>query len=402
MPELNEHDPFLLRAYEPAVGITLDLLAGAFEKEQEARELASHLETEGLGRPETVSWVDVEAAAAAYDALSVIERTEFLPPDPAWDAIPAELGPLLQTDLIPPGYRVSELVIMNQADPATYPRSPSFSLSLPHTSAGWSIRVVLEQLLGTDTVHLEGFVFHEHDGAFSWPAEEDISFPADATEERSWQQTGRRLLGQFVRTDHGDAWWYGVDQKHRHAWAVWGAHAGVESLIAGEGIGSLLSSDTIVKTLALLPESEDATLWAYRFSIVEEEYARSRNYADWARKMVGHWLGTTVISTMSDPIMISAFDLVLAREAEENHRLFAEQWENRVRLGLDMRGSELLYVAKQPAVYVHRTTSRYDEFELSFAQGSFIIALGAQHEGTHNRDSMEEWAKRLRIWDDGF
>jgi len=400
VPELSPHDPFLLRAYEAESGIRLDLLAGAFDQEDEAQALADGLEREGLGQPEMVSWVDVATAAAAYDALSIAERTEYLPPDPAWGAIPEELQPLLRTDLIPPGYRVRELVIMNQADPADFPESPSIRLIARHSGAGWSVAVELEHLLEDSKIEIQGFAVQSVTED-SWPATR--TFPRDigSFSPRDWMRSRGAVAGYHATSPDGEAWWYGFDSETRHAWVIRGSIDGLNRLLVGVDERSLFDSDTIRKTLALLPDHTNASLWAYSFGIVGEEYSRRRGNVEWAEAMLGHWSANIYAKTSETPFLVTAFDLNSSLQSSYVYGLYWERQIGQLLAAQPDEQSHALTVNDRNAFYVHSPSplSRIPH-EINLRQGSYVVAIGWMHDSTYGLDTMVEWAKRLRIWDD--
>lgn len=398
-PALQDIDPFLLRTYEPQDGMRLNLMVGAFERDTRANSLVERLDEQGVGDPELVAWDQVEEAASAYDELSVEERTEYIPPEPAWGTIPPEVRSMLESDIIPRGYRVREITIVNQDDPATLPDSPFFELYAPHPAAGWSVEVSLEPLLGGDLLSIQGFTYRDSIQS-DWPSGDDLPIDEDALEARNWNRSDSIVPGFFGSTEDSTLW-HGIDGGKAHAWFIGSEDAeALERLLDGERLRPLVNSETIVKTLSLLPQERDVSLWAYQFDRVGEDYVTQKNNAAWARAMQGNWRATTVVETAEEPFFVSAFEVNLRREARRVYDMFLDSHETRLERVSDSVEDRILEVNGKTAVYVHEGAGRREFAELSFQQGSFVMALNARLEGNFDLESLVSWAQRLRIWED--
>ncbi len=401
-PAIEEFDPYLLRAYERGTGIHLDLMVGAFDRPELADEVMDTLVSRRLGNPQRIEWDAVAASVRAYDELPVAARTEFLPPDPAWNTIPLPVQDFLSLGIAPAGYRVSELLISDISDPANYPGSPAVEPVFSHASAGWSMQVMLESVLDTRAIFVQGMVMNEpftdddlamarRDGALQ-------DLPDMVLSQANWHRFDGTVVEGQLYGDEDAHVWIGIEERANRVWVLGGDPLSLDTLLSGEDLRPVLQSDTIIKTLSLLPEEHGARLWAYHFHVVGEAYVRSKGYAEWAVAMEGHWRADIVVDTATEPFLIGAFDLVQEFEAERVKAIFRDGHEQRIVSASSVTDDQIFSIRDRPAVYLHETSLR-DQSEVSFQAGSFIIALNARHQDGYTLESMADWADRLRVWD---
>ncbi|TVQ26139.1 MAG: SPOR domain-containing protein [Spirochaetaceae bacterium] len=401
-PALQEFDTYLLRAYERGTGIHLDLMIGAFEQPEMADEVLDTLVRRRIGDPQRIEWDSVAASARAYDELPVAARTEFLPPDPAWNIVPLPVQDFLSLDLVPVGYRVSELIISDISNPASYPRSPAVEAMLSQAHAGWSMQVMQESVIEARNVFVQGiamnepFTYSDLEAARRECALQDL--PDTAIGEGNWRRIDGAVVEGELFGDEEFHVWTGLEIEPNRVWILGGDPVSLENLLSGERLRPVLRSDTIIKTLSLLPDEHDAQLWAYHFHVVGEDYVESKGYAEWAVAMEGHWQADIVVDTTTEPFWVGAFDLTQEFEAERVHAIFRDGHERRISSAAAATEDRIFTIRDQAAVYLHGTALR-NQSELSFQAGSFIIALNALQQDGYTLESMVEWADRLRVWD---
>ncbi|HKL84782.1 MAG TPA: SPOR domain-containing protein [Treponemataceae bacterium] len=393
--EAKKHQPYILKTFQESEGILFDVMTGAFKTTEEAQGLLDTLQKDGIPAAELTSWSEKEACSKAFDELPAADRVEFLPPTPAWDTIPKDILGMLSTCPLPEGMGLKSLVLVNQQDnpySLGHEYAPSFFLDHINPSAGWSMRLSLEDLLSKEQVSLETFIgTKDAEKYFNQHVQDTISNGAS----QAW--LNKKITGLGTQLSDDSELWYGWDETKKQGWKLSGAGSVVQHILAGKGENRLLTSESLVKTLAILPTGTDAQLWSFMFSILSSTYAEERGNAQWAKLLVGNWSSTAFIKTNTEPLSIGAFDLNYTTTASRIHQMFMSA--NTSSTGDTLhRESRKWNVKDAKGWYLGPYSNRGNE--LSFAQGSFIICINTEVDALKEPEELQEWAERLPIWDD--
>ncbi|MBR5646510.1 MAG: SPOR domain-containing protein [Treponema sp.] len=157
---------------------------------------------------------------------------------------------------------------------------------------------------------------------------------------------------------------------------------------------ALISDPQVKRSLLLLPDDNlqvFRNFTAFMLYQVESDYAEEKGNVDWAKALVGHWQTTAYFSQSANDFTIDFFDLDYEPNAERVHKMF-------------MRDKNQMTDENFVDPYNHATKlnhvdawylSGWNSNELTFRTQSYIVAINAK---SLNEENLKEIAEDLKLW----
>lgn len=153
---------------------------------------------------------------------------------------------------------------------------------------------------------------------------------------------------------------------------------------------NLLVYPQVRKSLLVLPEKNENVqreLQVFNLSLVDEDYAEEKRYADWAIPIVGHWNAIAYFDQEGDEMLVNFFDLDYDYNASRIYGYFTEdhntEYYDEYSHASSLEGTDSWYVKV------------YDNHEVSFLYNNYIIAVDSTDNG---EEKLLELARDLKIW----
>lgn len=166
----------------------------------------------------------------------------------------------------------------------------------------------------------------------------------------------------------------------------------------------LLLYPEVLRNLSVFPKDSDSKtvkLAAFMMNRVPWSYAADRGYAWWAKNMVGNWTLTGYYVYEEKPVAISFFSVNYEKTALKLHNNFIQEkkkLQDNEYVAAFMRQQGMVH----KAVDVNRHGGWYmDQItfnELSFASGSYIIAIASAEPVKTGYSNLQAAAMKLNIW----
>lgn len=161
-----------------------------------------------------------------------------------------------------------------------------------------------------------------------------------------------------------------------------------EKLPSLENDSSLLIYPQIRRTLLVLPKKTETERKFLSFTLekVDESYAESKGYADWAIPIVGHWSADANFCQEDEFVSVTFFDLDYDYNAKQNHQMFMD---------------EHIVTETSHASTVKNADSWFVEpfgrgKEVSFSTKSYIIAVNSFD---LDEEELVQLSDELQIWE---
>lgn len=170
----------------------------------------------------------------------------------------------------------------------------------------------------------------------------------------------------------------------------------INLLIDSFNDGSLSLYPQMRRTFYVLPDKnpdEERKFISFNFKKVGEEYARERNYAEWALPIVGHSLAKSYFYDYNSLLCIGFYDLDYDFNAKNVHAHFTEAKNT----------SEITETNKPVSVngiegwYLLNSKQK----EVSFSTKSYVIAVDTEPTSILSKDDLIKFGTDLKIWDSG-
>lgn len=146
------------------------------------------------------------------------------------------------------------------------------------------------------------------------------------------------------------------------------------------------------KSLCVLPKkAAGRDFAAFTLSRVDESYAESKNYADWAIPRVGHWEASGYFLQDDEQVKVSFFDMDYEHNAQQIQELVAAD-----------RKRSIISNTNHPATINGTDAWWYvTNFakEIAFSIKSFRVCVDTDYDSSLGEDELNAFASELLIWE---
>ena len=383
----NNIDAYVVKTYDDDAYFSFDVHAGAFATPDESAETADALAALGIEDATLSEYADIKEKMLRYDAVVQQDNVVF---ETAENATLPEFSKAVRTCLadlpVNKNFLIESITI---ADFETLARTDggrlgSFKELSQETGADALAKAVyLDDLFGK---RVEVCVMERAAHFADFPGESTVQFalPGDDVLYATVASDGnvRTISGMNANTTlyvKIDAYDFSEDEFTAFLDNAWSDSATV-------------IYPQLRKSLCVLPKkAAGRDFAAFTLSRVDESYAESKNYADWAIPIVGHWNASGYFLQDNEQVEVSFFDMDYAHNAQKVHGMF-----------MDNHQESIFSDYNHPAT-VHETDAWYvknfDNKEISFSIKSFIVAVDTDYNSSINEDDLTVFASELLIWE---
>lgn len=380
-------DAYVVKTYDDDAYFSFDVHAGAFATPDESAETADALAALGIEDAELSEYADIKEKMLRYDAFVQQDNVIF---ETAENATLPEFSEAVRTCLanlpVNKNFLIESITI---ADFETLARTDggrlgSFKELSQETGADALAKAVyLDDLFGK---RVEVCVMERAAHFADFPVESTVQFalPGNDVLYATVASDGnvRTISGMnadttlFVKIDAYD---FSEDEFTAFLDNAWSDSATV-------------IYPQLRKSLCVLPKkAAGRDFAAFTLSRVDESYAESKNYADWAIPIVGHWKASGYFLQDGEEVSVDFFDMDYAHNAQRNQEMFNAAHRR-----------SILTDNNHPAT-VHETDAWYvenfDIKEISFSIKSFIVAVDTDDYASLNEDDLTAFASELLVWE---
>lgn len=383
----NNIDAYVVKTYDDDAYFSFDVHAGAFATPDESAETANALAALGIEDTELSEYADIKEKMLRYDAVVQQDNVVF---ETAENATLPEFSEAVRTCLadlpVNKNFLIESITI---ADFETLARADggrlaSFKELSQETGADALARAVYRDDLFDKRVEVCVMERAAHFADFPDESTVQFALPGDDVLYATIASDGnvRTISGMNADTTlvvKIDAYDFSEDEFTAFLDNAWSNSATV-------------IYPQLRKSLCVLPKkAAGRDFAAFTLSRVDESYAESKNYADWAIPIVGHWNASGYFLQDGEEVSVDFFDMDYAHNAQRNQEMFNAAHRK-----------SILTDSNHPAT-VHETDAWYvenfDIKEISFSIKSFIVAVDTDYYASLNEDDLTAFASELLIWE---
>ena len=383
----NNIDAYVVKTYDDDAYFSFDVHAGAFATPDESAETANALAALGITDTELSEYADIKEKMLRYDAVVQQDNVVF---ETAENAALPEFSAAVRTCLadlpVNKNFLIESITIADfetlaQADGG---RLGSFKELSQETGADALARAVYrDDLFGK---RVEVCVMERAAHFADFPGESTVQFALPGNDVLyatvASDVNVRTISGMNANTTlyvKIDAYDFSEDEFTAFLDNAWSDSATV-------------IYPQLRKSLCVLPKkAAGRDFAAFTLSRVDESYAESKNYADWAIPIVGHWNASGYFLQDGEEVSVDFFDMDYAHNAQRNQEMFNAAHRK-----------SILTDSNHPAT-VHETDAWYVENssvkEISFSIKSFSVAVDTDTNSTIEEDDLIAFASELLIWE---
>lgn len=395
-------DAYVLKKYDEDDYFSFDLHAGAFEEPEQAEELQEKLEDLGIYDTEITDFNDFEEALEEYNEIvaedAVIYDNAVITDEEIKEVFSPEVLRCIRQFPITENFELKEMYIFDYDNIENL-----YNSELPTS-------IIEKYFVNTDTVHAATLSKYT-DGLFgnnvtiyvetAAAGDLDVNLEelADSDDVEKMQlKTGDGILDCVMVHDEGDYLICGVNSD-RSMLAYLVAEDFTESqfdvfLKNIYNDSELLVYPQVRKNLLVMPKRNltvPRKFLYFGLSKVQESYAVSKSYADWAIPIVGHWEASAYFIQNESFVNVSFFDMDYDYNAKRVHNMFMEY---RKEIPVDSSNFSPDFT-KSNAWYSNSFWSSSNE--LSFSTKSYIIAIDSWSSKL-SLEEMMDIGYDLKIW----
>ena len=384
----NNIDAYVVKTYDDDAYFSFDVHAGAFATPDESAETADALAALGIEDATLSEYADIKEKMLRYDAVVQQDNVVF---ETAENATLPEFSEAVRTCLadlpVNKNFLIESITI---ADFETLARADggkwlsSFKELSQETGADALAKAVyMDDLFGK---RVEVCVMERAAHFADFPGESTVQFalPGNDVLYATVASDGNVCTISGMNADTTlyvkiDAYGFSEDEFTAFMNNAWSDSAAV-------------IYPQLRKSLCVLPKkAAGRDFAAFTLSRVDESYAESKNYADWAIPIVGHWEASGYFLQDNEEFSVAFFDMDYTHNAQKVHGMF-----------MDNHQESIFSDYNHPAT-VHETDAWYvenfDIKEISFSIKSFIVAVDTDDYASLNEDDLTAFASELLIWE---
>lgn len=400
----SDIDAYILKTYDEKELFTFDVHAGAFETIEETEELQKKLEEMGIENTEISDFEDIEEGLELYDEM--IEEQEVV-----FENVNAELPGNISEEVqscirqfpVNKDFQIRALEIwdMENARKNNYSKIPEYD-GIDERTKALSVVSYRDDLFGKD-VYV--FLFSGEQNAYEklfiesgeyYSVFEEVSFVDNID-----FSTAEGTINCKLYTKDSDFILNGTNSDKSFQLFMIAENFTLrqfnEFLNNCYNDSSYLVYPQLRKSLFVLPvENKFIHRDFVNFSLnkIEMDYAKEKNYADWAMAIVGHWSSDSIYFQDGKLLSSGFFDLEYDYNAKMVHTMFMDAHRETVVNSLNHPSM----INNVEGWFLLNMWNGSDE--LSFATKSYIIALDSySNSGMLSEQDLLEVAQSLQIWE---
>ena len=400
----NEIDSFILKTFDEKSYFSFDLHSGAFESPEEAEPLQEKLEELGIEDTKIADYEEEKEKVQKYDEIIKTQPVSY---DFGNNEIPdiysVPVANIIRQFPINKNFAFENLMIFD------FDNLRSMDKELPSLDEVSDIIGNGEKLHALSIASYKDDLFNKNVKIFIFSSDENAlpdildlkkNFQEDALPEKGEDSKIRDMqfqlkdgiLNSLILKSDENYIFFGVNEKRDLA-VLMSTEDFSESqfevfLNNFENDSSLLIYPQIRRTLLVLPKKTEIERKFLSFTLekVDDSYAESKGYADWAIPIVGHWNAKAIFNQEDEIVSVGFFDLDYDYNAKRVHQMFMDD-----HITTEKSHASTVKNADSWFVEVWDTTR-----EVSFSTKSYIIAVDSYD---LDEEELVKLSDELQIWE---
>lgn len=401
----NQIDSFILKTFDEKSYFSFDLHSGAFDSPEEAEPLQEKLEELGIEDTKIADYEKEKEKVQKYDEIIKNQPVSY---DFGNNEIPdiysAPVASIIRQFPINKNFTLENLMIFD------FDNLRSVEKELPSLDEVSYIIENSEKLHAVSFASYKDDLFNKDVKIFIFSSDEnalpnildlkkDFQESSVPEEDEDFKiqdmqfQLKDGLLNSLIFKSYEDYIFFGVNEKRDLA-VLMSTEDFSESQFEAflnnfENDSSLLIYPQIRRTLLVLPKKTEIERKFLSFTLekVDDSYAASRGYTDWAIPIVGHWNSKANFYQEGEFVSVSFFDLDYDYNAKRVHQMFMD---------------DHITTEKSHASTVKNADSWFVESwdatrEVSFSTKSYIIAVDSYD---LDEEELVVLSDELQIWEE--
>lgn len=391
---------YVVKLFDERESFSFDLMAGPAKSKEELNPIKTNLEEMGVTASQIVAYPDYKKKIDDYDSMISKETVyfdegQFTLPDSYSEGVKI----LLQKIPVNTDYRLENVCIcdmdnLKKHEMESLPDFSKIAMSIfsPNTHGTANITYV-DDLLGK-MVTVGMAVAEKGDYATTYEI-----YESNEKTSLSVNLINHEKIYGYISFDKetGSGSFYGTNVEQNLL-----IHITSKTLSETDFISWLKSIDQksdftyypqIRRTMLVFPDKDENNpqdFILFDLSRVGNDYLLSKNYADWAYAIVGHWNSKTYLAQNNKIVNVGFFDMDYDYTASRVHEMFMES----------NKEDKDVYNPLNHSSNVKNVVSWYvftlDGSEVSFSTKSYIIAVDSQ---TLEEKELVNFSESLKIWD---
>lgn len=400
----NGVDSFILKTFDDKSYFSFDLHSGAFDSPEEAEPLQEKLEELGIEDTKIADYEEEKEKVQKYDEIIKTQPVSY---DFGNNEIPdiysAPVVSIIRQFPINKNFTLENLMIFD------FDNLRSMDEKLPSLDEVSNIIKSSEKLHAVSIASYKDDLFNKDVKIFIFSSDENAlpdildlkkNFQEDALLEEVEDfkiqdmqfQLKDGILNSLILKSDENYIFFGVNEKRDLA-VLMSTEDFSESQFEAflnnfENDSSLLIYPQIRRTLLVLPKKTEIERNFLSFTLekVDDSYAESKGYADWAIPIVGHWNAKAIFNQEDEIVSVGFFDLDYDYNAKRVHQMFMDD-----HITTEKSHASTVKNADSWFVEVWDTTR-----EVSFSTKSYIIAVDSYD---LDEEELVELSDELQIWE---
>ncbi len=400
----NGVDSFILKTFDDKSYFSFDLHSGAFDSPEEAEPLQEKLEELGIEDTKIADYEEEKEKVQKYDEIIKTQPVSY---DFGNNEIPdiysVPVANIIRQFPINKNFAFENLMIFD------FDNLRSMDKELPSLDEVSDIIGNGEKLHALSIASYKDDLFNKDVKIFIFSSDENAlpdildlkkNFQEDALPEKGEDSKIRDMqfqlkdgiLNSLILKSDENYIFFGVNEKRDLA-VLMSTEDFSESQFEAflnnfENDSSLLIYPQIRRTLLVLPKKTELERKFLSFTLekVDDSYAESKGYADWAIPIVGHWNAKAIFNQEDEIVSVGFFDLDYDYNAKRVHQMFMDD-----HITTEKSHASTVKNADSWFVEVWDTTR-----EVSFSTKSYIIAVDSYD---LDEEELVKLSDELQIWE---
>ena len=401
----NEIDSFILKTFDEKSYFSFDLHSGAFESPEEAEPLQEKLEELGIEDTKIADYEEEKEKVQKYDEIIKTQPVSY---DFGNNEIPdiysAPVVNIIRQFPINKNFALENLMIFD------FDNLRSVEKELPSLDEVSNIIGNSEKLHAVSFASYKDDLFNKDVKIIIFSSDEnalpdildlkkDFQESSSSEEDEDFKiqdmkfQLKDGILNSLIFKSDEDYIFFGVNEKRDLAVLMSTedfSESQFESFLNNfENDSSLLIYPQIRRTLLVLPKKTEIERKFLSFTLekVDDSYAESKGYANWAIPIVGHWNAKAIFSQEDEFASVSFFDLDYDYNAKQVHQMFMDAH-------ITTETSHASSVKNADSWFVNTWDKNK---EVSFSTKSYIIAVDSYD---LYEEELVQLSDELQIWEE--
>ena len=400
----NGVDSFILKTFDDKSYFSFDLHSGAFDSPEEAEPLQEKLEELGIEDTKIADYEEEKEKVQKYDEIIKTQPVSY---DFGNNEIPdiysVPVANIIRQFPINKNFAFENLMIFD------FDNLRSMDKELPSLDEVSDIIGNGEKLHALSIASYKDDLFNKDVKIFIFSSDENAlpdildlkkDFQESSSPEKNEDfkiqdmkfQLKDGILNSLIFKSDEDYIFFGVNEKRDLAVLMSTedfSKSQFESFLNNfENDSSLLIYPQIRRTLLVLPKKTEIERKFLSFTLekVDDSYAESKGYADWAIPIVGHWKAKAIFNQEDEIVSVGFFDLDYDYNAKRVHQMFMDD-----HITTEKSHASTVKNADSWFVEVWDTTR-----EVSFSTKSYIIAVDSYD---LDEEELVKLSDELQIWE---